>query len=272
MLKSFAQSFAALRERPGIQGKQPGLVERNRQRLGVEVEGLLRAVAMMNVPVDHGHPTEPVRLPGLHEGDRHIGEQAKAEAAVTLGMMAGRSHQGIAVAHPARQDGVDDGARAADRQRGDVEAPRPERREMAGVAAPVRAQRLDARDVVARVEEREIVLAGRRSGQDRQTIEQARHFQKIAEAAFRGGILGVFARLDRQARREQRRRVAGVVPEVEFMEVPTRRHCGPPSHRSGTPKRGRWDRLSRTLPQRPAPGCPPREPRRSASRSAGPRW
>ncbi len=100
---------------------------------------------------------------------------------------------------------------------------------MAGVAAAIGALRLDARDIVAVVEQGEVVVADRQRGQGRQAIEQARHVEEVAEAALGRGVLGMLAGLDREPGREDRRRMAGVVPEVEFVEVPTRRHRASPA-------------------------------------------
>jgi hypothetical protein len=195
---------------------------------------------MMDIPVHDGDAAEPMMGPRRHDGDRHVAEEAETEASIPLGMMAGRAHQGVAVGDTARRDRIEQRGRSARRQAGDLVAAGAEGREMARVAPPPVAERLDPGDVFARVEPGEIVGVDRRRRQGRHPVEQAGDLHEVAEAALGRGVLGVVARLNREPRREERRRVAGVVPEVELVEVPAGRHASSLRLRRGSsPPRAR---------------------------------
>ena len=75
------------------------------------------------------------------------------------------------------------------------------------------------------MKEGEAFLVERQRGDGREAIEQLGNFDEVAEAALGGGVLGVLARFDRQSWREERRGVAGVVPEIEFVKIPAGRHA-----------------------------------------------
>jgi hypothetical protein len=75
----------------------------------------------------------------------------------------------------------------------------------------------------AGVKQGEVFVRERQRGDGREVVEQPRNFDEVAEAALGGGVLGVLARFDRQPRREERRGVAGVVPEIEFVKIPAGR-------------------------------------------------
>ena len=86
---------------------------------------------------------------------------------------------------------------------------------------------LDAGDIVGGVEAAELGF-GRRARLDRlQLLEQSRHLEEIAQPPLGARVLGMLVGLDRQARREDAGVCPGVVPEIELVKDPARRHRRP---------------------------------------------
>ncbi len=83
------------------------------QHARVVVEGGLRAVAVMNVPVDNQDLRQIVLLLGVLGADRHIVEDAKAHRPVRHRMVARRTHGTEGVFDLALHHGVDRGQHAA---------------------------------------------------------------------------------------------------------------------------------------------------------------
>ena len=130
-----AGAGAVLLDPAGVQRKEPILMDRHGEHRRVLVEGLLRAVAVMHVPIDRGDAPEPVRRARMQGGDRDIAEQAEAQSAVALGMVAGRADQRVGVAHLALDHRIHGRDGAARGEAGDLEAALAEGREDAGVPA-----------------------------------------------------------------------------------------------------------------------------------------
>ena len=86
----------------------------------------LRAVAVVDVPVDDGDPLGAVVALRLARGDGRIVEQAEAHRTVGLGMMARRPDGAEGVGHAAGHHLVDRQAGGGGGARGDVVAPRAE--------------------------------------------------------------------------------------------------------------------------------------------------
>jgi hypothetical protein len=221
-VKALAAPLAAA---AAVTREQAVLVQGDHQCVRVLVEGLLRAVAMMHVPVDNGDAADFVGRPRLHDGDWHVREQAEPQALVALRMLSGRPDERVAVFDPPPRGGVDNGRGSARGEQRDVVAAGTEGGEVARVAAAIGAESFDALDIGAGVKQAEVFVRERQRGDGREVVEQPRNFDEVAEAALGGGVLGVLARFDRQPRREERRDVAGVVPEIEFVKIPAGRHA-----------------------------------------------
>jgi hypothetical protein len=101
--------------------------------LPVPVEDVLGAVAVVDVPVEHGDPPDPEGA-GVRGGHRRVVEEAEAHGVVRPGVVARRAHDGEGGL--TRQRAVHRGAGGPGGERGDLEGARPERRVGVEVAAP----------------------------------------------------------------------------------------------------------------------------------------
>src|SRR5262249_17118983 len=88
--------------RPGV---ARGRVRGAREHVGITLEEVLRAVPVVQVPVDDDDATDPATSQ-MRGGDRDVVEEAEAHCASVLGMMPGRADQGDAVVDLARADRI----------------------------------------------------------------------------------------------------------------------------------------------------------------------
>jgi len=84
-------AFAALGQHADVEGVEAVLMQRDREHLRIVIEGLLGAVAVMDVPIDDGDAAVSVAGERMAGGQRDIGEEAEAARAVALGMMPRRT-------------------------------------------------------------------------------------------------------------------------------------------------------------------------------------
>ena len=96
-------------------------VDREEADALVGVEHVLRAVAVVDVPIDDQHAVEPVLVDRDAGGDGHVVEQAEAHRAVGERMVPGRPHEAERRAVLAGEHAVDRVARRAGREPRDVE-------------------------------------------------------------------------------------------------------------------------------------------------------
>ena len=165
------------------------LVRGDVQHVGVRLEDVLRAVAVVQVPVDDGDPanTAGPQECGRH---RHVVEEAEAHRAVALGVMAGRPDEREAALHLAAED------RLAAREEAPGGEPRRSggggRRDRVRVEDDARLARRarHALDVSARVDLRELVV-GR--GARLEANEVTRAGEVIEENLQSLGALGMAA-------------------------------------------------------------------------------
>ena len=99
-----AGAHVGLRPGPRIQRR---LVDRHEQDIGVRVEDVVGAVAVVDVPVDDHHPREPVRSRGAPRGDRDVVEEAEPHPPRGLGVVPGRAQRAHARRRLAAQQRVD---------------------------------------------------------------------------------------------------------------------------------------------------------------------
>ena len=97
-------------------GIERHLVGRAVEHRRIVPEDVLRAVAVMDVPVDDGDALGAMLLLRMAGGDRGIVEQAKAHRGRALGMVAGRPRRDEDIVGRARIDVVDRGVGGADRR------------------------------------------------------------------------------------------------------------------------------------------------------------
>ena len=172
----------------------------------------------MDVPVDDRDPLEPPRLTCVLGADRGVREDAEASAAVRLRMVAGRAGERVDVVDRAVEHGVDGGDDTAGGEERDLVAAGAERRQLAGVPAVLRRQRLDSLEVVARMAAEDLLLGRRPRLELHELGEQAADLDQVAEPPLRRRALRVRLRLDRAAVRRQEACCAPrVVPEVELV-------------------------------------------------------
>ena len=98
----------------GIGRLMEGGIEHTRIRL----EGVLRAVAVVNIPVDDEDSFQVVNLLKMAGSNGHIIKQTKAQGGVSLGMMARRSHQAKGISNRTFHDSLSCCQHRPDRQTG----------------------------------------------------------------------------------------------------------------------------------------------------------
>ena len=74
-------------------------MKRHIKYIGILFEDVLRAVAVVDVPVDDCHAIEPVLTPSGSGGDSRAIEKAEAEGLVRLCVMARRAHERKSATH-----------------------------------------------------------------------------------------------------------------------------------------------------------------------------
>src|SRR5258707_4313249 len=89
---------------------------------------MLRAVAMVHVPIDQSDPAGTVPAHRVAHGDRAVVEHAEAEAVISFSVMAGWSHEAIGIAEPTSEYRVHRHNHAAGGERPDLKAAGPKRR------------------------------------------------------------------------------------------------------------------------------------------------
>ena len=143
-----AQAVAGARfvGRAGARIKRPA-VDRKKSHAAVGVKHVLRAVAVVHVPIDDQHAVELMLVAGHAGRDRDVVEQAKAHRPFGERMMAGRPHEAQRGFRFAREHAIDRVARRAGRQLGHVERSGANDRIRIEVAAAARGERRDAVDV-----------------------------------------------------------------------------------------------------------------------------
>ena len=67
-------------------------MQRDEKHVGIIDEGLLRAVSVVNVPIDDGHPFDPARA-RMARRERNVVEQAKPHPSIRTSVMPWRSQQ-----------------------------------------------------------------------------------------------------------------------------------------------------------------------------------
>ena len=128
---------------------------------GIGVEGVLGAVAVVDVPVDDQDALDAVGSLGVAGGDDDVVEDAEAHAEVGDGMVAGRADVGEDPRRPAGDGGIDRGHAGAGGQQGDLVRVGRDRRALTGIAAASRAKGFDPSDVLAGVIHRQVIDGGR---------------------------------------------------------------------------------------------------------------
>src|SRR5205823_5300406 len=93
--------------RPSGAGIERELVGRGIKEARIVGEAGLRAIAVMDVEIDHRDAGEAVRLARPQRPNRDIVEEAEAHRPPRLGMMAGWAHRAEGVVGFARDDRID---------------------------------------------------------------------------------------------------------------------------------------------------------------------
>lgn len=97
-------------------------MERDREHVGIAVVSHLRAVAVVDVPVDDRYPAHAVNPARMFDSENDIGEYTEAAVAIRLGMVAAGEHQRIRIVNVPPQHGIDCRDAAARRKPGYLEA------------------------------------------------------------------------------------------------------------------------------------------------------
>ena len=162
-------------------------MRRRVEKIGVALEHRLRAVAVMDVEIDHGDAAQPVIGACVQAGQRHVVEQAESHRLVRLGVMAGRAHRADRVLGLAAGHGVDRGENGAGRaERGFARAGRDDRVAVDHRAAHRRDHAEDAVDEFGRMAERQEAGIGHR----RLAPIERRELGRLQRLQNRGQALG----------------------------------------------------------------------------------
>ena len=74
---------------------------------GIVLETMLRAVAMMHIPIDNQYTLEAILFLHITRGNRHIVEEAEAHRARRFGMVPRRPHRTKYMVHLPAHDRID---------------------------------------------------------------------------------------------------------------------------------------------------------------------
>jgi len=164
---SLAIALAALR---GVAGPriERELVGRHVEDVGVGVEHLLGAVAVMHVPVDDRDAVESARA-RVRRRDGRVVEEAEAHRLVRAGVVSRRSHESDAALHRPVEDGVRERDGSAGGELGDGDALGAHVR--VGIDVPVLAAELEHRLQEARIVHATELFFGCGAGFDRSKPE-----------------------------------------------------------------------------------------------------
>src|SRR5262245_54593742 len=187
-------------------------MNRNREHLGILVEGQLSAVAVMNVPVHHSNSIDGQPGPGIHHRDGDVGEYAKAPAAIRFGMVTRWPHQRIRVVDRSLHNFFNGRHYATNGEQRNFKGTGTEWSELARVAAVQRRKVANQFDVFAGVKPCEVYFGGRSWPDGLQVIEEPRSGQKIVKPSLGFWVLEARTGLRRE------RAAARIVPQVELIE------------------------------------------------------
>ena len=81
----------------------PAPMQRDEEYVGIGLEDVLRAIAVVHVPIENRHALDAMVAPSGRGCDCGIVEEAEAECLVALGVVARRTHQRKRAAHLAEQ-------------------------------------------------------------------------------------------------------------------------------------------------------------------------
>ena len=172
----------------GIEGE---LVRAEEEHIGVVIEDVLGAVAVVHVEIHDEHPPHPMLLLRPARGDGHVGKDAEAHAVVDQGVVARRAHQGEAVLRLAPEDRV---------QQVEQPARGPQRRFVGvGVDVGVRIQvpaaplgdQLEPFQVGCRVHAQDRLHRRRRAGHVDEPVEHAIFGEQVQRRLKAPGVLRV---------------------------------------------------------------------------------
>src|SRR5690606_13748439 len=128
------------------------------------VENLLRAVTVMNVPVDNQYAGKPVRSLSVPGGNGHVGEQAEAHRVGGKGMMSWRPREHDRLALRVGERGIDRSQRGSGSKAGNGIAVRAADRIRFNGSAALSAELVHEPDVIRAVGKRQLIRRGRPEG------------------------------------------------------------------------------------------------------------
>jgi len=107
--------------------KEGDLVGREIKDVAARIERVLRAVAVMDVPVDDEDAPKAMPADEIFRSDGDVVEKTEAHRPRRLGVVAGRPDQGEGAPHPALHDGVNRPEEPPGREEGRFKSSRPRR-------------------------------------------------------------------------------------------------------------------------------------------------
>lgn len=162
------------------------------QHGAVLVKDVLRAVSVVNIPVNNGDPLRPMfalRVPGRY---RDVVKEAEAHTSRGVSVMAGRTHGTEGVCGFPGEYGIHGGEHAAGRQASDFVRARPDvgvpGAEL-GVACCYFARYQI--DVASGMRERKFIIRGAANFDGQQTLEKAGGLEPVHHRAVTGWLLRV---------------------------------------------------------------------------------
>mmetsp|Transcript_20132 Transcript_20132/g.48027 ORF Transcript_20132/g.48027 Transcript_20132/m.48027 type:complete len:229 (+) Transcript_20132:590-1276(+) len=115
-------------------------------------KGLLRAVAVVHVPIDDHDPLHPEHFHRMHGCDRNVVDQTEAPSSIPLCVMAWWSYQAVGVCNLPLPNGLDSGVQPSSSQEGNAKRPCVERCAVAAISSSIVALSFEPFDVVVSVE------------------------------------------------------------------------------------------------------------------------
>ena len=170
-------------------------MQRNREHIAAIVEGLLRAVTVMHVPVHHSNPIDQSRVDRAHDAKADVVEDAETSSAVALGVVTGRTRECVGIVDLTVCHGRDCGNGAANGQSRDVRGARPEGREFAGIPACPVAHCLHTSHVIRQMKALQVLVRCRAEVERLHLPGEFVSIKQILQLALGLGIFHVHAGL-----------------------------------------------------------------------------
>ncbi|KGX96322.1 hypothetical protein Y023_5101 [Burkholderia pseudomallei A79D] len=213
-----ARAAARLARLAAVDREIRRLVQRHEQYRRIVVERLLRAVAVMHVPVDDRHPLDAVRGLRMARRDRDVVVVAVAHREIGARMVARRPDQRIRLPKRPRHHRIDSRARGARREPRDVFGRRAARRVVAEphhLLARHRASLGELPQIFGPMHAQQLLIGRTRESDARQALGHADRVEQLLRIREPQRAVEMLAEVQRAVRHD-----------IHEITLPMRQECG----------------------------------------------